>query len=63
MKELIKKVAGYSKTERIQRLIELSVNANGSPFDIMEVSLIQSIRESNGEIAEVKRMNAITDKL
>ena len=58
MLELIKRIANYSKTERIQRLIEISVKGeNASPFEQMECMMIQFIREQNGEIAEVKRMN------
>ena len=64
MLELVKKIANYSKTERIQRLIEISVNAeNATPFEQMESMMIQFIREQNGEIAEVKRMNKITDEI
>ena len=64
MLELVKKIANYSKTERIQRLIEISVKGqNADPFEAMESMMIQFIREQNGEIAEVKRMNKITDEI
>lgn len=56
MLELLKRIAIYSKTERIQRLIEISVKgANADSFEQMECMMIQFIREQNGEIAEVKR--------
>jgi len=64
MLELVKKIANYSKTERIQRLIEISIKGqNADPFEAMESMMIQFIREQNGEIAEVKRMNKITDEI
>ena len=51
MLELVKKIANYSKTERIQRLIEISVKGqNADPFEAMESMMIQFIREQNGEI-------------
>jgi hypothetical protein len=52
MLELIKRVAGYTKPERLQRLIELSVNGS-SGISEMEIIMIQAIRERNGEIDEV----------
>lgn len=52
MTELIKRVIGYSKTERIQRLIELSVNE--TPMGFIEIEMIQAIREENGECDEVR---------
>jgi len=56
MKELIKKVSSYSKTERIKRLIEISVKGeNVNPFEMIELSMIQAIRESNGECDEVRK--------
>jgi len=64
MLELIKRIAGYGKTERIQRLIEISVRGeNATPFEVMETTMIQFIREQNGEIAEVKRMNERVDEI
>ena len=62
MKELIKRIAGYSKTERLQRLITIGVKDNPNPFEIIEQQMIQLIRQENGEIDEVKRMNAITEQ-
>lgn len=56
MTELIKKVGGYSKTERIKRLIEIAVKSeNASPTEMLEHSLIQAIRETNGECDEVRK--------
>ena len=50
-KDLINKVSSFSKTERIQRLITL--NFIDSPLAVIEIAMIQAIREGNGEIAEV----------
>jgi hypothetical protein len=56
MKELIQKVANYSKVERIKRIIEISVKGeNANPFEMIELSMIQAIRESNGECDEVRK--------
>jgi hypothetical protein len=56
MKELIKKVSSYSKTERIKRLIEISVKSEtATPFEMIELEMIQAIRESNGECDEVRK--------
>jgi len=64
MLELVKKIANYSKTERIQRLIEISVKSeNATTIEQMEHMIIQFIREQNGEIVEVKKMNKITDEI
>ena len=62
MKELLIKIAGYSKTERIQRLIEISAKGeNAHPFEQMEHLMIQFIREQNGEIAEVKKQREFNE--
>ena len=56
IKELTEKVAAYSYKERIERLIHIGVKGSAAqPMEIMELTLIQAIRESNGEIDEVKR--------
>ena len=56
MKELIKKVSSYSKVERIKRVIEISVKGeNVNPFEMIELSIIEAIRESNGECDEVRK--------
>ena len=56
MNQLINKVAGYSKKQRIIRLIEISVKGeNTNAFETLEYSMIQSIRESNGECNEVRQ--------
>jgi len=45
-------------------LIEISVKGqNIHPLESIEIMMIQFIREQNGEIAEVKRMNKITDEI
>ena len=55
MKELIQKVANYSKVDRIKRVIEISVKGqNDNPFEMIELSMIQAIRETNGECDEVR---------
>jgi len=51
--DLINKIANYSKHERIIRLIEISVKANPTLLEQMEVATIQTIRQVNGEIDEV----------
>jgi hypothetical protein len=56
MIETIKKIAKYSQSERIKRLIEITIKGeNISPLEQIEVMVIQFIREQNGEIDEVKR--------
>lgn len=56
MIQIIKKVAGYSKADRIKRLIEISVKGeNASPMEMLEHAMIQSIRETNGECDEVRK--------
>ena len=64
MLELIKKrIAGYSKTERIQRLIEISVKGeNADPFEQMECMMIQFIREQNGELEKVRKQREFNEK-
>ena len=55
MKLIIDKVKKLSKSERITRLIKILSKGNKAhPFEILEMELIQSIRENNGEIDEVK---------
>jgi hypothetical protein len=66
MTELINKVKEYSHAKRIERLIEIGIKQmNGSicPQDAMEIELIQAIRSENGEIAQVKKMRELTDKM
>lgn len=64
MKAIIEKVKSYSKSERIKRLIEIGVKGDGAmPHELIELELIQSIRQANGEIDEVKKMRALTDSL
>ena len=64
MKAIIEKVKKLSKSERILRLIAISVKGNNAlPYELIELELIQFIRENNGEIDEVKRMNAITEQI
>ncbi len=56
MKELIWRVFKYTKTQRIHRLIEIACKGEQASFmDILEQAMIQSIREQNGEIAEVSK--------
>ncbi len=63
---LIKKVKGYDKQKRLKRLIEIGVKHTfdkAKPHEMMELELIQLIREENGEIEEVKKMRELTDKI
>lgn len=54
MFELIKKVAKYSKHERIMRVIEIAVKGdNATPYEECELMIIQFIRQHNGEIDEI----------
>lgn len=66
MKGLIDKVKKYSYSERIERLIHISVaseRGEATPFDFIEMELIQAIRSENGEIEEVKKMREVTEKI
>lgn len=61
--EINKKVQGYSRSERIFRLIEITVKrARASPDELIEAALIQEIRESNGECDEVRRYRMQDDQ-
>lgn len=66
MKALIDKVQTYSHAQRIERLIKIGV-ANSynqaTPTELIEMELIQAIRSENGEIAQVKKMREITDRM
>lgn len=56
MKELLIKVGKYSYKERITRLIEIGVKGNNAtPLEFLELTIIQGIRETNGEIDAVRR--------
>lgn len=52
MKSFLKKIMNYSKKERIERLIFLSLKDNQTTtmLDYIEIEMIQSIRKLNGEI-------------
>ena len=64
MTGLLEKVAGYSKTERITRLIEIHCKGNNaSCSEFIEMQMIQTIREENGEIAEVKKYREWSDRV
>ena len=63
MLEIVKRIAKYSKTERIQRLIEISVKGeNATAFEQMECMMIQFIRQENGEIDEVKKNRELQEE-
>ena len=56
--DITKKVLAYSFSERIQRLIKLSVKQEMDPLgltvdEMFEMSAIQAIRMENGEIDKI----------
>ena len=63
IKDITEKISKMSKSERIIRLIEIAAKEHSAmPHEIIELEMIQAIRESNGEIEEVKRTNAYMEK-
>lgn len=61
---ILKKVLEMTKKERLIRLCNLSAKQYNNSLEIdemLELAAIQSIREANGEIEEVKRVNALLD--
>lgn len=56
------KVLSYSKTERIKRLIEISVKGESATgAEMLELSIIQAIRLENGEIDAIVNSRNIVD--
>lgn len=55
--ELSRKVAAYSKSERIVRIIEIEIEIKekGNFLSFIELMMIQEIRTQNGEIEEVMK--------
>lgn len=56
MLELINKVKGYTYSQRIQRVIEIHCKgSDADPMEMLEMAMIQMIREMNGEQEAVRK--------
>jgi len=53
LKILFKNVLNYNKVERNLRILELIVRNDLTFLELLELNMIQTIREMNGEIQEV----------
>ncbi len=61
MSQIIQKVKVLSKSERIIRLIQIAAKGDSAmPHELIELELIQGIRQANGEIDKIKKSRGLT---